>query len=74
MFWAMALRPLGSLLLFGLAALVAYKVLGPLIPDGRFKTLLFDRSIRQNHPWKFGIGALIACYGVVAAIGWYVYS
>jgi hypothetical protein len=73
MTWLLAVifRPLGSLLVFGFAALVAYKVIGPLIPEGRIKALLYDRSIRRNHPWKFAVAALVSCYGVLGLMLWH---
>jgi hypothetical protein len=68
---AALLRPLGSLLFFGLAALVAY-TLKPLIPSGRMRDLLYDRTIRTNHPWKFALLALFSCYGMAGLIAYLV--
>lgn len=68
---AVVLRPLGSLLLFGSALLLA-RLLWPLIPSGRFRTVLYDRAIRKNHPWTFGLLGLAAIYGTVYAVYLYV--
>lgn len=66
---AAVLRPFGSLVLFGLAAFVAHKLISPLFPDGPLKRLLYNRSIRKNHPWKFALGGLAVIYGTVLVIG-----
>lgn len=70
---AVVLRSLGSLLFLGFAAFVAYKVVWPLMPNGRFKRFLYDRSIRNNHPWKFGVAVVVGCYGMLGLMFW-VYS
>lgn len=68
---AAVLRPLGSLLFFGLAALIAY-TLKPLIPSGRIRDVLYDRTIRTKHPWKFALLALFSCYGTVGLVAYIV--
>jgi hypothetical protein len=67
---AVVLSPLGSLLLFGAAAWIAFYVVSPLIPSGRVKMTLYDRGVRRRHPWKFAVLGLIACYGVIGLVYW----
>jgi hypothetical protein len=64
---ALVLRPFGAFVLFG-AALVVARVLWPLFPAGRLRSVLYDRSIKKNHPWKFAILGMVACYGTVALV------
>ena len=71
--WAVVLKSLGALVLFGAAAFIAHKVLYPLIPNGRVKSLLYDRTIRTQHPWKFGAAVLFGCYGMLGLMLW-IYS
>jgi hypothetical protein len=71
---ALVLRPLAALVLFGFAAFVAIVLLKPLIPSGRIKDLLYDRTLRLRHPWRFAILAMVLCWGVQGLIGWYVYA
>ena len=70
---AAALRPFGAFVLFTAALCVAW-VIRPLIPGGKIKELLYDRSIRKRHPWKFFLAAAVGVYGTVAVIGWIVYG
>lgn len=70
---AVVLRPFFSLLLFGSAAFLAIVVLKPLIPDGRVKTVLYDRTLRTRHPWKFAFLAMATCWGMLGLVGWLVY-
>ena len=67
---AVVLRPFGALVMFGASAFIAYKLLYPLIPDGRIKTLLYDRTIRTQHPWKFGTAVVVSCYGTIFLMVW----
>lgn len=67
---AVALRPLGALAFFGGAAFLAY-LIKPLIPMS-WRGLLYDRSIRKRHPWKFAIFGLLAIYGTAAIVGYLV--
>jgi hypothetical protein len=69
---AVVLRPLFTVVFFGFAAFVAYVLVGPLIPEGRTKRVLFDRSIKRKHPWKFALLALVSCYGVAGLVGWWI--
>jgi hypothetical protein len=71
---AVVLRPFAALLLFGFAAFVAMVVIKPLIPKGRVKDMLFDRTLQKRYPWRFAILAIGLGWGVPALIGWYVYT
>lgn len=69
---AAALRPLGALVMFTAALCIAW-VIRPLIPGGKIKDLLYDRTFRKRHPWKVFLVFALVFYGTVAAVGWYVY-
>jgi hypothetical protein len=69
---AVVLRPLGALLFFGTALVLARLVAG-LIPNGSIKTLLYDRSIQKQHPWKFFFLAAIGVWGTVGVVALLVY-
>lgn len=64
LFLAMALKPFFALALFTLAYLIA-RSLAKTIPDGKIKTVLFDRQLQARHPWKF---FLIGAAGIWGAI------
>lgn len=68
---ALILRPVGAFALFGFALLVA-RVLWPLIPAGRVRTVLYDRTIRKKHPWAFFFLACFGVYGTIYTIYWFV--
>lgn len=68
---AVVLRPLGALVFFGLAAFIAYKVIAPLIPEGRIKSILFDRTIRTRHPKKFTVLIVVSVYGTILLMDWW---
>lgn len=74
MTWLLAVvfQPLGALILFGLAAAVAVYVLRPLLPNGRVKDLLYDRTLQKRYPWRFAILALSLCWGIPALIALYL--
>jgi hypothetical protein len=67
---SVALRPIGALLLFGFALILA-RVLYRMIPAGALRTVLYDRTIRKRHPWKFFFLAAGGVWGAVALIGLY---
>lgn len=67
---ALLLRPFAALLVFGLAAFVAYVLLARVIPAGRVKRLLYDRTLQKRYPWRFAALGLIACYGTIALVGY----
>lgn len=69
---AVVLKPFGALLFFGLAAFLAYFAVGPLIPNGRVKNVLYDRSIQKRHPWKFAALAFVTFYGTIALVSYLV--
>jgi 4-hydroxybenzoate polyprenyltransferase len=64
---AVAFKSVGALLFFGVAYLLA-RLIAPLIPNGRFKSVLYDRSIKKKHPWKFAVLAMVSVWGTVALI------
>jgi hypothetical protein len=64
---AVVLRPLGAFLYFGLALGIAYAI-RPLIPNCRFKSILYDRTLRKRHPWKFFFGFSFVFYGTVFVV------
>jgi hypothetical protein len=66
-----ALKPLLFVALF-FAAYVVARLAAPAIPDGRFKRLLYDRTLRARHPWKVGLGFAIGGYLVIALIAYLV--
>lgn len=70
-FLATALRPIGALIYFGLALLIS-RMIAPLIPDGRVKSALYDRSIKKTHPWKFCLLGFITFYGCIAIVAYFV--
>ncbi len=65
--FAVALKSVGALFFFGLAFLLA-QGLSKLIPNGSVKTLLFDRSIQKQHPWKFAFLAMFTVWGTVGLV------
>lgn len=68
---AVALKPLVFLGLF-LFAYFAARVVQRVLPDGRVKQVLYDRSLRTRHPWKFGLGFAAAGFAVIALIAYSV--
>lgn len=71
-FWTAALKPFVALAFFAVA-LVAARMLWHVIPPGRVKQVLFDRTLQKKHPWKFGLGLLVGCWGVMLLIGYLTY-
>jgi hypothetical protein len=69
---ALVLRPVGAFAVFGFALLLA-RVLWPLIPAGRLRAVLYDRNIKKNHPWKFALLGMTACYGTAFLVWLWVY-
>lgn len=65
LFLAMAFRPFLALFLFGCIAMPISLALSYVIPNGRIKTILYDRRLQQRRPlvfwssWCVIIGALI---------------
>lgn len=68
---AVILKPLVFVGLFFFAYVVA-RLAHRFIPDGSVKRLLYDRSLRTRHPWKFGLGFLVAGYATIAVIAYLV--
>jgi hypothetical protein len=70
---AVALKPL--ILFLGLCVVyVLARSMHRFIPEGRVKQLLYDRSLRARHPWKFGLGFAITGYATIAVIAYLVYA
>jgi hypothetical protein len=64
---AVVLRPFGALLFFGAAAVIAFAI-RPLIPP-QWRGVLYDRTIRKQHPWPFFFAACIGVYGTIYLVG-----
>jgi hypothetical protein len=64
---AVILRPFGAFLYFGLALVIAHAI-RPLIPNGRIKVILYDRTLRKRHPWRFFLGFAVVFYGTIAVV------
>jgi hypothetical protein len=58
------LRPFAALALFGLALAISY-LLRPLIPDGRVKRLLYDRTFRERRPEVFNAVVILLIVALV---------
>jgi hypothetical protein len=71
---ALVLRPFAALVLWGIVAFVAIVLIKPLIPNGRMKDLLYDRTLRVRYPWRFAFFAMALYGGVLGLIAWYVYA
>jgi|GEM_PF-4984161 len=73
MTWVLAVvvRPLGAIVLFGLALAISFYVLKPLIPNGRVKALLYDRTFRDRRPVVFTM-AIAGGYAFIALVGFLV--
>jgi hypothetical protein len=67
---AVVLKPWLALGFFGFSCAVAYAI-RPLIPDGRVKKLLYDRTFRHRHPWLFKTLVVVGCYGTLLGMVWY---
>ena len=67
---ALVLRPLGNLTIWGGAAAIAWAI-SPLFPP-KWRAVLYDRTLRKRHFWKFAIGGMTACYGTFALIYWLI--
>lgn len=50
---AIVLKPFGLLALFACLVIPVELGLKRLWPDGRLKSVLFDRTFRARHPWYF---------------------
>lgn len=66
------LKPLGLVAFFFLAYVLA-RGLHRLIPDGKVKHVLYDKTLQARHPWKVGLGFMFAGYaamGIIAFLVW----
>jgi len=64
---AVALRPFAAAVFFGISAALAFAI-RPLIPDGQWKRLLYDRTFRNRRPVLFTLFILVGVYGTVFAV------
>lgn len=64
--WQLALivKPFALVLFFGAIAFFAYQ-LKAVVPDGKFKDVFFDRTLRNRHPKKFGALVIFLWLGLV---------
>jgi len=69
--FAVALKSVGALVFFGAAYFLALG-LSRMIPNGSVKSLLYDRSIQKQHPWKFALLAMFAVWGAIGLVAWFV--
>ncbi len=70
--WALLLKPFFLLVFFFAVYLIA-RAIHPLIPAGRVKALLYDKGLRERHPWKFGLGFLAGGWVIAGIVGAFVY-
>lgn len=68
---AVLIKPFAALAFFSFAFLLA-QVASRFIPEGAIKRVLYDRSLQKRHPWKFGLGFLVAGWGVIGLIAYLV--
>jgi len=66
-FYVAMLRPFFALALFAVAFLIA-RSLARAIPNGKVKTLLFDRELQKRHPWKFFFMGAAGIWGAILAV------
>jgi hypothetical protein len=64
---ALVLKPFVAFLFFATAYVVA-RGLARLIPNGRIKDALYDRTLQKRYPWRFALLAMASIWGVVALV------
>lgn len=69
---ALFLKPFAALVLFCSAAVVA-RLAYRHIPPGKVKTLLYDPTLRDRHPWKFALLFMGLAWGLLGAVALVVY-
>lgn len=69
---ALFLKPFAAVVLFVGATYIA-RLVFPYIPAGPAKRFLYDPTLRERHPWKFALAFMGLAWGVMGAIGLYVY-
>lgn len=57
--WAIVLKPLFLLVLFGVIVLPIEMLLYRFFPESRLKVILFDRTFQERRPWTYGLVWLI---------------
>lgn len=70
-FLATLLKPFAAVAFLTVAFLIA-RGLYRLIPSGRVRDILYDRTLRNRHPWRFG-ALVIFCYLAVGTTLWAVF-
>lgn len=65
MFWAMALKGFVALAFFSVAYVIS-RILAKIIPNGRVKDVLFDRTLQARHPWKVFFLFTLFFFGAMA--------
>lgn len=73
MTWLLAVifRPVGMLLFFG-GSLAISRLLWPLFPAGRVRTLLYDRTLQKRYPWRVFFLFFVAFYGTIGLVAYFV--
>jgi hypothetical protein len=70
--WAILLKPFVAVVLFAVVWLLARSIYR-LIPNGRIRDVLYDKTLRERHPWRFG--ALILFFYLAIGAGlWAVWG
>jgi hypothetical protein len=67
MFWVMLIKPFVALALFTAAWAIA-RSMRSAIPDGRVKTLFYDRTLQRRHPWKFFFAGACGIWGAIITV------
>ena len=61
------LKPFAAFVFFAMAYAIARGLVG-LIPSGRIKDVLYDKTIQKRHPWRFFLGFAALFYGVIVLV------
>lgn len=67
LFLSTLLKPFFAVVFFFLAYVLA-RLVGPLIPNGAIKRILYDKTIYRRYPWRFSIGFMVAAWGLMFII------
>ncbi len=70
--WALLLKPFVAVGLFFVVWMLA-RSLHRLIPGGRLRDVLYDRTLRDRHPWRFG-GLVLFSYVAVGMLLWGIFG
>jgi len=66
---ASLLKPFVGLAFFFAVYLIA-RAMARLIPSGRARDLLYDKTLQKRYPWRFGLGAILGAYGSILLAYW----